>query len=128
MLQQANFAALSDESVTVDEIKVNDGSIVLALYDTAGGFLEDDYVYKYCIRKADRGEVICLLENVPAGKYAIAVYHDKNNNKELDTNWIGIPKEAYGFSNNPKIRLRPPNFTECSFTLKADKSLSIRLL
>ena len=33
---------------------------------------------------------------LPEGEYAISLFHDENENKELDTNFIGIPKEAFG--------------------------------
>ena len=47
---------------------------------------------------------------MPFGNYAITLFHDENNNMELDTNFLGIPKEPYGFSNNAKSPFGPPGF------------------
>lgn len=47
---------------------------------------------------------------LPAGRYAIAVIHDENSNHKLDRNMLGIPREGFGFANNPKVRLSAPSF------------------
>ncbi len=53
------------------------------------------------------------------GTYAVSLFHDANGNGKLDTNFIGIPKEGYGFSNNVGARGKP-KFDEAKFTLVAD--------
>jgi uncharacterized protein (DUF2141 family) len=47
---------------------------------------------------------------VPAGKYGVAAIHDENSNHKLDKNFLGIPKEGFGFANNPKVMLSAPSF------------------
>jgi uncharacterized protein (DUF2141 family) len=47
---------------------------------------------------------------VPAGRYSIVVIHDENSNMRLDRNFFGIPKEGFGFSNNPRVTLSAPSF------------------
>ena len=59
------------------------------------------------------------FEGLPVGDYAIAVIHDENGNKKLDT-MLGIPREGFGFSRNPVIRFGPPRFAAARFTLGAD--------
>ena len=63
-----------------------------------------------------------------AGVYAIAVYHDENNNGQFDR-LFAIPLEKYGFSNNAKVFLGPPTFKEASFQVKNNefKRISIKL-
>jgi uncharacterized protein (DUF2141 family) len=56
---------------------------------------------------------------LPRGDYAVAVIHDENDNKKLDT-FAGIPKEGFGFSRNPAIRFGPPRFAAARFTLATD--------
>ncbi len=51
---------------------------------------------------------------VPVGTYAVAAFHDANDNGKLDT-MIGIPKEGFAFSRNPKVQVRAPHFIEASF-------------
>ncbi|HTV14223.1 MAG TPA: DUF2141 domain-containing protein [Acidobacteriaceae bacterium] len=48
--------------------------------------------------------------HLPAGKYAVAVIHDENSNHKLDRNFLGIPKEGFGFANNPRVALSAPSF------------------
>lgn len=50
------------------------------------------------------------------GQYAVAVFHDSNSNKRLDT-FLGIPREGFGFSRNPKLRFGAPRFQDVSFAL-----------
>ena len=57
---------------------------------------------------------------LPFGKYAISIFHDVNDNEELDANFIGIPKEPYGFSNNPKSSFGPPGFDAAAFEFEKD--------
>ena len=64
---------------------------------------------------------------LPKGVYLISVYLDSNFNNKLDYNFLGIPKEQYGFSNNEIGNYRRPKFSEASFELINDSSLKIRL-
>lgn len=69
-----------------------------------------------------------MFTNVPEGVYAISVFHDENMNQKLDKNLMGVPKEGYGASNNPKRKMGPPNFGETKFQLNGtQQSLEIRL-
>ena len=56
---------------------------------------------------------------LPDGDYALAVIHDENSNKKLDT-LFGVPREGFGFSRNPAILFGPPRFTAARFTLTGD--------
>ncbi len=58
-------------------------------------------------------ECTYLFKNIPYGNYAIALFHDKNDNKEIDKGLFGIPKEGYGFSNKSK------KYKKASFDLKS---------
>ena len=56
------------------------------------------------------------LTRVPPGRYAIAVFHDENSNRNLDK-FAGIPKEGFAFSRNPSIKFRAPRFEEVATSL-----------
>lgn len=56
------------------------------------------------------------LEHLPPGRYAIAVFHDENSNRNLDK-LLGVPKEGFAFSRNPAIRFRAPRFGEAAIDL-----------
>ena len=70
-----------------------------------------------------------VFADLPAGVYAVSVFHDENMNEKLDKNFMGVPKEGYGASNNPKKKMGPPNFDETKFQLGvADQSVGIKLM
>jgi uncharacterized protein (DUF2141 family) len=67
--------------------------------------------------------------NLPAGVYAVSVFHDENMNQKLDKNFVGIPKEGYGASNNPRKKMGPPTFEETKIQVSgAEQSLQIKLM
>ena len=59
--------------------------------------------------------VVHIFEHIPWGEYAVKLFHDANDNDKLDTNFLGIPKEDYGFSNNVRGRFGPPSFDKAKF-------------
>jgi uncharacterized protein (DUF2141 family) len=63
---------------------------------------------------------------IPPGIYAIGVYVDENENEKLDTNFLGIPNEQFGFSNNPKA-LGIPKFEAASFVVDTYTKVQIEL-
>jgi uncharacterized protein (DUF2141 family) len=64
---------------------------------------------------AKAGVVTVVLRNVPPGHYAVQAFHDANANHDLDQNFIGIPKEGIGFSNDAMPRLMRPKFKVAAF-------------
>jgi hypothetical protein len=65
--------------------------------------------------KVRHTEARCDFEDIPPGTYALALIHDENMNGKLDTNWLGVPTEGYGFSNDVKALLGVPSFSAASF-------------
>lgn len=99
----------------VKNIKHDKGKIYIAVFDREKAFMNDRFSDKAVpVISTDDLKVELKLPN---GKYAISIFHDVNSNEKLNTNFIGIPKEPYGFSNNPKTTLGPPNFKQASFNL-----------
>jgi len=63
------------------------------------------------------------------GVYAVSVFHDENENQKLDKDFVGIPKEGYGASNNPKKKMGPPSFEEARFRLStSQQSMEVKLI
>ena len=70
-----------------------------------------------------------VFRDVPQGIYAVSVLHDENLNGKLDKNFMGIPKEGYGASNNPTKKRRAPMFDEAKFSLNApEQTIEIKLI
>lgn len=65
--------------------------------------------------------------DIPTGTYAVGYYIDANENEKLDTNFLGIPKEEYGFSNNVREKYGPPSFESASFILGAYRKLLLEI-
>ena len=69
-----------------------------------------------------------IFKDIPYGDYAIAVHHDENSNDEVDTNFIGIPTEDMGASNNAKGSFGPPSFEDAKFSFRSkEKTLKINM-
>jgi uncharacterized protein (DUF2141 family) len=69
------------------------------------------------------GTATAIFAGVPYGEYAVAAYHDENNNGKMDTGFLGIPVEGVGASNNPHPKFSAPSFTECRFDVRAPEKL-----
>jgi uncharacterized protein (DUF2141 family) len=72
-------------------------------------------------------ELVHTFGAIDNGAYVVVVFQDLNNNRELDTNFMRIPKEPYGFSNNPSMIIDPPSFDEASFIITGDAKIEITL-
>lgn len=67
-----------------------------------------------------------IFENVMPGIWGISVYHDANSNNKVDSNFIGIPKEATGTSHNATGKFGPPKFEQIAFEV-SDKNLTFAI-
>lgn len=114
-------------SVNVTGVKSSDGNINVAVYDTSEGFLKFDKVYTSNSATAEKGITQLIIADLADGEYALAVFHDKNGNNELDTNFIGIPKEPIGFSKAKMKMFGPPCFEECAFQVKSNIKIQVVL-
>ena len=113
-------------TVTIENITKDKGTMVIALFDSRENFNELPVKY---FKEAVQGQksMTVVFTDVRFKQYAISVYHDLDNNGELNKNFLGIPTEPYGFSNNPKI-LTGPSYEKSTFMLdQKDISMKIRL-
>ena len=72
------------------------------------------------------GEATCRFTSLPPGSYAIAAYHDANGNGELDTNWMGIPKEGWCTSRNVRPKWGAPKWEKARFRISGGKQQILR--
>ncbi|SNY95247.1 DUF2141 domain-containing protein [Flagellimonas pacifica] len=114
-------------SVKVHNVPSQEGKINVAVYDSDKTFLKFEGVVKTSSAEAEKGMVTLRIENIPAGEYALAVFHDENANDKLDTNWLGIPKEKVAFSKAKMHTFGPPKYKECVFSIDSDYEISIEL-
>jgi uncharacterized protein (DUF2141 family) len=103
--------------VKVLNIRNSTGTVACALFKSSKGF-PTDYLRSatniMVIKVRDKAARFDFLD-IPDGTYALVIVHDENMNGKLDTNWLGIPTEGYGFSNNAKALVGTPSFSAAMF-------------
>ena len=90
----------------------------VALYSSPSGFSEDregKNALHTQVVKAERGNMTLSFTDLPAGKYAIAAFVDSNGNHKLDSNFLGMPIEPYGFSRDARNSFKKPSFEDAAF-------------
>jgi uncharacterized protein (DUF2141 family) len=111
-------------TVSVSGLKPLKGDLYIGLHSRPDYFqVPDSALMKAKIVVNEETEVI-HFDEVPTGKYAIAIYHDENLNSILDVNEIGIPKEGYGFSIKKQVPGRP-KFEEAAFDVSRNDTVEI---
>jgi len=114
----------------IEGIQGSDGDIACAFFHSADGFPvapSPEAAVTVTVPIRDEG-ASCVLPDAAPGRYAIAAIHDANGNGDLDRNWLGIPTEGYGFSENARAILGAPSFRVASFPFDGNELfLTIRL-
>ncbi|MCK5918670.1 MAG: DUF2141 domain-containing protein [Cocleimonas sp.] len=118
-LQAANL------TVIIDNIDMTRGGTVrIGLYSPKEKFLSDKPLQGQ-EQKIKSKKVTFVFKNIQAGQYAISSYQDTNDNKQVDSNFLGLPIEPYGVSG--KSSWGKPKFKSSSFTLGTEnKTITIR--
>ncbi|TWU03845.1 DUF2141 domain-containing protein [Neorhodopirellula pilleata] len=113
-LENGESGSLAGATRTIVTGAAEGGSIRIAIYRTPESFNDPGQaIWKQAFEAGQDGQATYDIPNdVLAEPFAIAVYHDKNNNEKLDRNALGIPTERYGFSNAARGKLGPPTFEE----------------
>jgi uncharacterized protein (DUF2141 family) len=82
-------------------VRNDSGSVRCGLYASANGFREPGREMRGAVAPIKDGHATCVFTGVPAGTYAVAVFHAEHNETQMETGLFGKPKQGYGFSNNP---------------------------
>jgi uncharacterized protein (DUF2141 family) len=104
-------------SVRVTGLESDEGSVRVALFDGPEGFT-DEPAYAGTVAPEDLSAEWSV--QVPFGTYAVAVIHDRDDNGRLNTNFLGMPREPYGFSNDARGTFGAPSFEDASVSVAAD--------
>ena len=102
----------------VNNLQQADGTIYIAIYKGKENFLNEDKAILRSQKVNKKGTLEINLDNLEYGDYALAIFHDLNANKELDTNLVGIPKEPFGFSKPMVSKFREPRYEEVRIDFK----------
>lgn len=112
-LPAAGAEPVSRISAAISSLRNDRGTVLCSLYRSADGFPGDpSKALRRTQTRPKGGKATCAFLDLPAGSYAIGVLHDENDNGKMDTNFIGLPKEGYGASNDAKATFGPPRFQD----------------
>lgn len=114
----------SQISVTVKNIKSEEGQLLISLFDSKENFLNN--AFKEMKIDSNKGEINVQFDNLPEGTYTVSIIHDINNNGSLDKNFMGIPNEPYGISKDGKSMFGPPSYDDAKFEL-ANQNLALTI-
>lgn len=114
LLALSASASAATVQVKLEGVRSDKGVVQVAVCDESTYRKDCHYT---ATAPAHAGSVTVDVANVPSGTWAVLAYHDENSNKKLDTNFVGMPTEGYGFSNGAASRFGPPSFKEAAITV-----------
>lgn len=120
-------AAGTEVLVRVSGIAASTGEIGCALFAPGPAFPMDTSGARRVFARADAAGVACRFDDVAPGQWAVSVSHDLNGNRQVDTNLVGMPTEAWGVSNNVRPTLRAPRFDEAAFKVTGDAPVQLEV-
>lgn len=100
--------------VIVTGIKETKGAVKVGLFDNDKDFLKKA-VYGKTVKVSGNSATV-VFENLPVGDYAVSVIHDENENGDLDSNFMGVPTEGFGFGNNAMGMFGPPSYDKAKIS------------
>lgn len=106
-------------TLTMEGIRLDKGVIAFGVYRNQKQFDEDKPEIKKVFAKKNlkSGKLMVQIQLTP-GMYGIALLDDENNDRKMNYNMIGMPKEGFGFSNYNSSGLSKPNFSDFDFEVK----------
>ncbi len=107
--------------VIITNIPENVGTAMVALSNSKEDYEKEGIAFMGRSAEVAENRAEVEFENIPYGIYAIKVFHDEDEDGELDTNFLGIPSEAYGFSNNARGSFGPAAWEDAKFTFSSEK-------
>lgn len=112
-----SFQENKNLKIEINNLRNSNGHVLLELQD------ENKNTIKGISQEIGSNRCIISIEDLSPGKYVFKYFHDENDNGEIDTNWTGIPKEGFGFSNNAKGFFGPPSHQKMIFELNQDTTM-----
>jgi len=123
---QSRDGGAASVRVDVSTLRNAKGTLNCRLFAEAASFPDGDGTRT--VRAAIDGmQASCVFEDLPPGIYAVAVVHDENGNGRLDRNFLGIPAEGYGVSNNRTYAMSSPKWDESKFVVAPGEPVLLRV-
>ena len=111
--------------IKITNIENGHGTIYIAILDSAEGWLKSDAESKpfrdITQPVSSTDDLLISVQDLPPGKYAISLFQDLDGDSEMDKNFIGFPKEPFGFS-APMGKFGPPKFNEAAIEFSGENA------
>lgn len=117
---QADSTQLGRIIVTIVGFENKKGDCRFAINNSEELHEREDTVFIGLVFPIKNDTVVVEIDSLNYGWYAIKVLHDENRNTELDTNFLGIPAENFGYSNNASGWFGPPSWEKAKFLLNQE--------
>ena len=124
----AGAASAATLTIQITEISEPKGKLMVKLVASGAAYAgEQKPTAVQAVDVTSKTPISLKFADLAPGTYAVMVMQDENGNGQLDSNMVGIPKEGYGFSNNPRV-MRKPTFDESKFVVtEADQQIKIEI-
>lgn len=128
LLLGMNRPAAGSMALTINDIEHNYGTLWIGIYASEEAFLDKNQAHLEAVKVSDFKAKHIYLNDLDYGDYAVALFHDLNNNGELDVNWLGVPEEPFAFSRPVPSKWRLPKFSEVKVGIyQSHKTVSTNL-
>jgi len=122
------FAQQYTLTISITGIKSIKGDIYVYLYTSEDGFpIEISKANRFKKYKVTKNSMTAHFKNLESGTYAVSVYQDIDTNGKINQNFLGIPKEPVGVSNNAEDLMGPPKYEDAKFNFDSNKTVEIKL-
>ncbi len=119
LFMTVNIQSQNKLTIVISGVEKKTGNLMIALYGSEN-FLKKPLKGKSVKVESESETVTAVFEGLDPGEYAIALFHDENENRKMDKSALGIPREKYGFSNNVKVTIKPPAYKHCKFAFNGE--------
>jgi len=116
------FSQVSNKNIPTGKLEIiitgfsnNDGDCWFAIDNSEEVYEREDTVWIGKILPIENKQVIVVIDSLKYGEYAVRVFHDENRNGKIDTDFLGIPDEDYGYSNDASGWFGPPSWEKAKF-------------
>ena len=115
----------ADLTVNISDVEQGKGHVLVALFAGKENYNDGKSVKATKVKAENKKESV-VFKDLVDGEYAVKMYQDENDNDELDSNMMGIPKEGYGFSNNVGM-FGTPKYKEAKFIVRDNTIIEVDL-
>lgn len=122
LISLPGFAQRSSLVVVFKGIEPRQGKVMVDLRDADGTSLR-----KEVVDIPATGSISHTFRDLNNGIYTMACYHDRNGNQKLDKNFMGVPTETYGFSNDARGTFGPPDLEDQRFEVSGTTRIEVKL-